>query len=505
MIGVRDQYLQVRETHCAGVVLVGERAFKFKKAVDLGFLDFRSPQARWRACRTEVELNRRFAPDVYLGVASLSLPDGTEEPLVVMRRMPDDRRLASLVRGGADVDDALRQLARQLAIAHARSPRTAEIDQQVGIDALRGRWMANLEEARQSVPTVLGAPVFAEVERLVHRFLDGRKALFDRRVSEGCAVDGHGDLMAEDIFCLDDGPRVLDCLEFDDALRYVDRLDDAAFLCMDLERLATPALGSTFLAWYAEFSGDAAPQSLRHHYIAYRAFMRAKIACLRTDLGSQAVVEARQLLGISHRHLQAGRVTLTLVGGLPGTGKTTLARALGDRLGAVVLSSDRIRKELASVDPQRSAAAPWGEGIYTAGHTREAYSELLHQARVLLGLGESVVLDASWSSEEHRAAARALAQETASDLTEVRCEAAADLVTQRLALRHAHRRLVGDLSDADVGVATTMASVFAPWPEAVTMDTAPPPEDTARQVAELVRPAATGYAAPQPRSMMAPD
>ncbi|HET8560760.1 MAG TPA: AAA family ATPase [Marmoricola sp.] len=505
MRGVPDQSLQVRETHCGGVVLVGERAFKFKKPVDLGFLDFRTPQARWAACRDEVELNSRFAPDVYLGVATLALPDGAEEPLVVMRRMPDDRRLATLVRRGADVDEALRGLARQLAVAHARSRRSADIDERAGVDALRGRWTANLDEARRSVPAVLGAPVFADVERLVHRFLSGRRALFELRVAEGCAVDGHGDLMAEDIFCLDDGPRALDCLEFDEALRFVDRLDDAAFLCMDLERLGAPRLGSAFLAWYAEFSGDAAPSSLRHHYVAYRAFMRAKIACLRTDLGSRAVVEARQLLGISHRHLQEGRVTLTVVGGLPGTGKTTLARALGDRLGAVVLSSDRIRKELASIDPQRSAAAPWGEGIYSSGHTRRAYAELLRQARQLLGLGESVVLDASWSSAEQRAAARGLARETASDLTEVRCLAADDLVAERLSLRRAHRRLAGDFSDADTAVATTMASVFAPWPEAVAVDTAPPPEDTARQVAALVRPVTTGYAAPRPRSMIAPD
>ena len=505
MAPAQDPFLEVRETHCAGVVLVGDRAFKFKKPVDLGFLDFHTQEARWRACRQELLLNRRFAPDVYLGLGELALPDGAREPVVVMRRMPEDRRLSTLVRRGADVSDCLRTLARRLTVAHTRSRRGPEIDERAWIEALRRRWVANLDEARRSVPRVLAPDVFAEVEQGVHRFLDGRRRLFERRVAEGCAVDGHGDLMAEDVFCLDDGPRALDCLEFDPALRYVDRLDDAAFLCMDLEHLGAPDLGADFLGWYAEFSGDAAPMSLRHHYVAYRAFVRAKIACLRTDLGARAVADARLLLGITRRHLQDGRVTLTLVGGLPGTGKTTLARALADRLGAVVLSSDRIRKELAQLDPRRSAAAAFGEGIYTDEHTRGAYAELLRQARTLVGLGESVVLDASWSAAEHRDAARMLARETSTDLVEVRCVATPELVQQRLALRRAQRHLAGNhLSDADAAVAAMMADRFAPWPESVLVDTAEEPEALAARLAAIVRPRAP-YAAPRPRSVMAAD
>ncbi|HET8603301.1 MAG TPA: AAA family ATPase [Marmoricola sp.] len=505
MAAAQDPFLEVRETHCAGVVLAGDRAFKFKKPVDLGFLDFRTQEARWRACQQELELNRRFSPDVYLGLGELSLPDGAREPVVVMRRMPEDRRLATLVRHGADVSECLRTLARQLAVAHARSRHAPEIDERAGVDALRRRWVANIDEARRSVPEVLAPAVFHEVEHAAHRFLDGRRHLFDRRVAEGCAVDGHGDLMADDVFCLADGPRALDCLEFDPALRYVDRLDDAAFLCMDLEHLGAPQLGEAFLGWYAEFSGDAAPTSLRHHYVAYRAFMRAKIACLRTDLGSRGVAEARLLLGIARRHLQDGRVTLTLVGGLPGTGKTTLARALADRLGAVVLSSDRIRKELARLDPQRSAAAAYGAGIYTEEHTGQCYAELLRQARSLLELGESVVLDASWSAAEHRQTARALARETFSDLAEVRCVAAPELVQQRLALRRAQRHLAGNhLSDADAAVATVMAGRFAAWPESLLVDTAEPAEELAERLAAMVRPSAP-YAAPQPRSLMVAD
>ena len=163
---------------------------------------------------------------------------------------------------------------------------------------------------------------------------------------------GHGDLIADDIFGLDDGPRILDCLEFDDRLRWLDGLDDAAFLATDLERLGAPELAEQFLAAYAEYSGDPAPVSLRHHYVAYRAFVRVKVACLRAGQGDPAGgFEARHLAEVGLRHLRAGAVSLVLVGGLPGTGKSALAGAAADQRGVTLLSSDRVRKELAACPP----------------------------------------------------------------------------------------------------------------------------------------------------------
>src|SRR5208282_1954760 len=152
------------------------------------------------------------------------------------------------------------------------------------------------------------------------------------------------------------------------------------------------------------YSGDPAPASLRRHYVAYRAFVRVKVACLQAARGDgNAAAQAWQLAGITLRHLRAGAVTLVLAGGLPGTGKTALAGALADRLGFTVLSSDRIRKELAGVPAGQRCAAPWGTGIYTAARTEQVYSEMLGRAGRLLALGESVIADASFVSAAHRA------------------------------------------------------------------------------------------------------
>ena len=465
-----EPFAAVAETHSAVVFFAGDRAYKLKKPVDLGFLDFVSPRARAVACRRETELNRRFAPDVYLGVAEIRAPGGGVcDHLVVMRRMPASRRLSALVTARAPVDGALRQVARGLAAWHAAAPRSPQIAAQGGQDALRARWQANITQARESCGHLLQDAGLEEIEQLAGRFTAGRGPLFTGRIRTGRVVDGHGDLLADDIFCLPDGVRILDCLDFDDNLRWLDGLDDASFLAMDLQRLGAPDLAHRFTSWYAEYSGDPAPPSLRHHYVAYRAFVRAKVACLRARQGDgQAAAEAWQLAGMTLGHLRAGAVTLVLIGGPPGTGKTTLAGALADRLGFTVLSSDRIRKELAGVPAEQRCAASWGAGIYAAACTERVYAELLGRTRRLLGLGESVIVDASFIFPAQRAAAAAAAAAAHADLVQLRCAAPAEVAGQRLAAR------TGGISDADADIARQMAAVEAPWPEAVASTPASP-------------------------------
>lgn len=464
------QAAALHETHIGVVLLLGDRAYKLKKPVRTPFLDFSTPERRLAALQQELELNRRLTPDVYLGLARVSeIPGKPAEHLLVMRRMPAERRLATLVREGAEVGEALRALARLIAAFHAGAERGPRVAAEGGREALRARWRANTAELRPFEGTVLPARTADALDRLVTRFLDGRGPLFAQRIADERIVDGHGDLIAADVFCLDDGPRVLDCLEFDDRLRFVDALDDVAFLAMDLEQLGRPDLGERFLDDYVEFSGDPAPTSLRHHYTAYRAGVRAKVACLRHAQGEpSAGEEAGRYTEIALQHLRVGAPRLVLVGGLPGTGKTTIAGALADRFGAVVLSSDRVRKELAGITPSTPAAAGFGEGIYAPGRTDELYAELLHRAEQLLGRGESVVLDASWTSAPHRASAVDVARRTSSELLQLQCRAGTEIAAHRIACR------VHGASDATVPVATLMSRAADPWPDATPIDTTGP-------------------------------
>lgn len=467
-----EPWAGVAESHSAVVFFAGDRAYKLKKPVRLSFLDFSTLEARAVACARETELNRQFAPDVYLGVADVHGPDGSIcDHLVMMRRMPAARRLSALVRSRAPVTAPLRKVARTLAAQHSKATRTPQIAGQGSRDALRRRWAANIQETRQihedlTARAPLDAAVLDETERLVSRFLTRRTALFDARIRESWIVEGHGDLLADDIFCLDDGPRILDCLDFDDRLRWLDGLDDAAFLAMDLDRLDAPQLAERFLAAYIEFSADPAPPSLCHHYIAYRAFVRAKVACLRVAQGDPAAaLEARQLADLALRHLRAGAVTLVLVGGLPGSGKSALAGTIAGQLGFTVLNSDRIRKELAGLPAETSARSPYGTGIYAPRWTERTYDELLHRATALVERGESVIADASFISARERAAAVEAADDVGADLVQLRCTASRELADTRMATR------TGDVSDADHTVAAHMEAAADPWPDATVIDT----------------------------------
>ena len=462
-----EPFAGASETHSAVVYFAGNRACKLKKPVRLGFLDFSTVLARAQACARETELNRRFAPDVYLGVAEVRDEAGEAcDHLVVMRRMPANRRLAALIQAGEAVEGPVRQVARILAAQHASAERGGAISEQGSRDVTRHRWQDNLEQLGAAPGSLLDKAELNEIARLAEQFLAGRQRLFDTRCDAGRIVDGHGDLLADDIFCLDDGPRVLDCLDFDDRLRWVDGLDDAAFLAMDLEQLGAVHLAGRFMRWYSEYSGDRAPAALVHHFVAYRALVRAKVGCIRAGQGSAAApAEARHLTAAATRHLRAGAVTLVLVGGLPGTGKTGIAGKLAEQLGFPVLSSDRIRKELAGMPPEEPVAAEFGDGIYARSWTERTYSELLSRAARLLAMGESVLIDATWASAEHRRAAAELAARTSTELVQLQCTAPAQLAASRILARGS------GASDATPAIAARMAAEQAPWPEALVIDT----------------------------------
>ena len=463
----------VAETHISVLVSIGDRVYKLKKPVNLGFLDFSTREARQQACHREVALNRRLAPDVYLGVADVLGPDGIPcDHLVVMRRMPAERRLAALVRAGAPLGNVLTEIARRVAVFHAGAATSEEISSAGQREAVQANWQGNFSQLTSFVGTVLDPGISERVEELVGRYLAGRDRLFDQRIALGCIRDGHGDLQAEDIFCLEDGPRILDCIEFDDRLRHGDVLADIAFLAMDLERLGVPAAADRFLASYREFAGETYPDSLAHHYVAYRAHVRAKVACLRHGQGDpEAAAGARSLLDLTVRHLEQGRVRLVIVGGLPGTGKSTLAARLADATGWSVLRSDEVRKDIAGLGHATPAPSAPGEGLYRPEFTDATYRALIDRARTALELGESVILDASWSDRRHREMAAEVARATASDLAELECVAPTAVAEARL-----RRRLAGgrDASDATPDVAAAMAIRFDPWPVASVVDTAAP-------------------------------
>jgi aminoglycoside phosphotransferase family enzyme/predicted kinase len=460
----------VVETHTSTLFFVDDLVYKRKKPLDLGFCDFRTRASRRAACHEEVRLNRRLAPDVYLGVADVLGPDGAPcDHLVVMRRLPADRRLSHLIERAEDVHAALRQVAEQLAGLHLRSPAPAGLARVGDAASWLQLWSDGLDALR-AFPDLVPDDMRERTRELAMRWLDGRSHLLDGRIAQGRMHDGHGDLLADDIFVLPEGPQILDCLEFDERLRVGDGLADAAFLAMDLERLGAPDLARFFLSTYEDLTGDTAPASLEDLYLGYRAHVRSKVTSVRArqDGLPETAALARSLAGLALAHLERGRVRLVVVGGLPGTGKTTLAARVAQQEGWVHLSSDVTRKRLAGLAPG---------GLYAPDATARTYRELLDQARALLADGESVVLDASFVAEQWREAARATARDTHADVVELQCRAPEHVAEARLVSRPAGP------SDATAEVRRAMSTRLAPWPEALRIDTSGSVEESSRQVA----------------------
>ncbi len=484
-------YVAMHETHTGVVVLAGNRAFKAKKPLLTDFLDFRTPERRERACRREVELNRRLSPDSYVGVAHLTDPNGgPAEPIVVMRRYRDDDRLAAIVtRDGDGSAESVRGLLDTIAVVLARFHRRAErgpvINAQGEPDAIDRRWRENLSEldhyAETSISSV-SAETVSRIRRLAAEFISGRGPLFARRIEEGLIVDGHGDLLADDIFCVQGEPALLDCLEFDDELRYVDCVDDAAFLAMDLEFLGRKDLAAHFLQRYAVHAADWAPPALQDFYVAYRAVVRAKVDCVRASQGkSEAALDAARHLAIAVQRLQEGRVRLALVGGNPGTGKSTIARALAEATGARVISTDDVRRELRDSGVIEGDFGVLDQGLYSRENVATVYEVALRRAGPLLGAGQSVILDGTWRDPQMRARAHGLASETHSAMVELRCVAAGDTAAGRIETRRTGN------SEVTVEIAAAMAAQDAGWDTAHQIDTAHSLESLARDAHDVWR------------------
>ncbi|CCQ13562.1 putative uncharacterized protein [Rhodococcus sp. AW25M09] len=458
----------VHETHSAYVFLLGDVAYKMKKPIGTDFLDFRTVESRRTACKREFALNSRFAPDVYLGLAELSDPEGgPAEPLLKMRRLPDSTRLSTRAAAGDDIGTDIDLVARTIALAHNNSPRRTDIDDEGRLGALEQRWLNNIRELRALAVGVVDHALVDRLERLSLRYVSGRSPLFDQRIARRCIVDGHGDLLSDDIFCLPDGPRILDCLDFDDRLRFLDAIDDVACLAMDLEFQGRPDAARRFVSSYLEATEDNPPCSLIDHYIAYRATVRAKVACLRFHQGHpSSKADALAHLQLALAHLTSSAVTITLLGGLPGTGKSTVAAALAERTGAVVLSSDVVRKERSGLDPLSPHPSAVGCGLYTTEKTAGTYRELIRRAHDQVTMGRSVIIDASWNDELTRNQARILAAMTHSDTVELECRAPKPIALERIENR------VRGASDASWAVYEAMACARHPWPSATKIDTA---------------------------------
>jgi aminoglycoside phosphotransferase family enzyme len=494
---------EVVETVLSTVWLSGDRVYKLLKPVTTGFVDFSLRVHRLAAAAREFELNHRISPDVYLGTADVIEHGHVSDRMIVMQRLPADRQMDRLV-GDPDFQHQVLRVARLVAAFHAgQPPLEGPAACVASVDALRQNWRDNFEALAPVVGTAIPAEEFQRVELLANRYLDGRQMLFEDRIAAGMVRDGHGDLRCEHVFCLEDGPRLIDCLAFRDDLRAADVLNDVAFLAMDLHRLAGPAMAKLFIERYDEFFNEHHPASLAHFYVAYRAHVRAKVAAIRFAQGDHEVLtEVADYHRLAADHLEVGQPKLIVVGGGAGVGKSTVAAGLAERLGATWIRSDEIRKQLAGVEPGDHLFCDPGAGQYSPRFSNAVYREMVNQAELLVTRGHSVVLDATWADDQHRELLRTCADRTSAALLELCCEAPLGLARERIARRMASHY---NPSDATPEIADHIAAGFDPWPAAMAVDTSGSIADSVERAYCQVMDLPYGDAAVQPPSVVVDD
>lgn len=475
--------VEVIETHLSRLYLVGERVFKVKKAVDLGFVDFTTLAKRRHACEEEVRLNRRLAPGIYRGVlpivrdaAGRVRVGGAGEPIeyaVEMERLPAAQMLDRKLERGEIDSECLDRIVALLADFHAGAERGPAIDRLAAPDAVAQRVRENLDESEaaarrldaacESAAPCLPPRVAAHLRGAFARFVQEERARFERRIAQRRIVEGHGDLHAGNLCVLPDRLVAFDCIEFSLALRCLDVAADLAFLLMDLDRLGFPAFGRDLARRYAQRSGDSDLEAMLSFYKAHLACVRGKVAALRGAGSEDAGMRARaRIEALGFFALAAGYALppfLIATCGLPGSGKSYIARRIASPLNALHLQSDFERKRMAGVAPTARVPRERQAEVYSAAMTDRTYAVLADGARRELTRRRRVILDATFARAKQRARPLALAHELAIPFVLLKCEVDETEARRRLTARAGER---GEVSDADVAVFEQARAGFEP-------------------------------------------
>ncbi|MBL0141700.1 MAG: AAA family ATPase [Betaproteobacteria bacterium] len=496
--------VELLETHISWVLLAGDLAYKIKKPVSLGFVDFSTLDSRRYYCEEELRLNRRTAPDLYLGVVpitgtpALPVMGGTGQAFeyaVKMRRFPQEALLDRVAKAGALTPRQIDSFARSVVAFHGCVARAGGegafgAPAQILADAVDNFAQLELQDDQDGTRKLRQALCSWTL-----REFNLLEPVLARRKHGGFVRECHGDLHLGNVALFKGEPVAFDAIEFNETFRWIDVMNDVAFPVMDLFHYGVPRLAHRFMDAYLEATGDFGGLRPLRFYLAYRAMVRAKVSCIRAH---QAGIDAadrdrsarayRDYLGLAQEFTARGRPALIVMHGLSGSGKTTVSQALVELLGAVRLRSDVERKRLAGLEAgARTNSAPGG-GLYTPETDRLTYARLAALAGEVLDAGYPAIVDAAFLKSAWREMFREFARERGAPFVLVACAAPEEALRARIGKR---TRAGTDASEAGIAVLERqLATLEALSPDeldtAVIVDTMAPggaPEDVARSLA----------------------
>jgi uncharacterized protein len=494
------------QTHISYVFLAGSEVYKVKKGVRFPFLDFSTLERRRFFCREEVRLNQRLAPKTYLGVVAirrddtgyrLTVEDDREalEYAVHMRRLPDDRILTALLDRDEVSPELIASLADLLAKFHAQARTGPDVTSGGDVQAVARLLEDNFSNARRFRDVTIAGADDDAIQSFSRRFLSTHEPLLRRRQREGRIRECHGDLHSEHVCCTE--PVVIfDCIEFDPRLRNCDVAAEMAFLAMDLDFHGHAELAQRLVQRYSEVASDRELGTLVPFYACYRAYVRGLVDSLTAAEGEVAPADreaasrsAERRFALAYRYTWRQTRGLLVVGGLSGTGKSTLAEALRRRTGFEHIASDVVRKRLVGIPSRRRLAGDEAEKLYAPEMSARTYARMYDEASSVLRAGRGAIVDGTFQRRLDRQAARDLAHRHGVPLLIVECVCDDEEVRRRLSLR---QRLGEDASDADWQVYLQQRRHREPIEAAeegdvVRLDTRQSPEAGSRVIESVLR------------------
>ncbi len=456
--------VQHRETHISHVLLTGELAYKIKKPLDLGFLDFSTLDRRRHICQEEVRLNRRLAPDFYLGVVPITgtpaapRVDGTGEAIeyaVKMRQFPPDATLDQIDRQGGLTAAQVEAIATAIARFHLHACERAGRDGAWGDP--QQIWQPVAQNFLQIAPR-LNDPSDLQTLDVLQRWSETEHArlapLMATRKRDGFIRECHGDLHLGNLAWVDEKLLVFDCLEFNPQLRWIDIQSEIAFCYMDLLQRGHADWAWLLLNAWLEETGDYAGLALLRYYAVYRALVRVKVAALRSrqvdgSTREAALAEAHLLLDLATRLTRPLPRRLDITHGLSGSGKTTATRSLMQSPGAIRLRSDVERKRLAGIGSLARSGSGVGEHLYATDATRRTYDHMAGLAGAVLDAGWPVIVDATFIARWQRDLLRRQAQAHGVGFRVLDFQLPVDTLRERIVKRTCEAK---DASEADLEV-----------------------------------------------------
>ena len=470
--------VELLQTHISCILLAGDYAYKIKKPVNLGFLDFSTLAARRHYCEEELRLNRRTAPALYLDVLAIG---GSESAPVIggggapieyalrMRRFDQDDLLDRMARRGALTPQHIDALARGLAAFHAQIERAGSGEAYGSPERILAPALQNFEQMLPLVSAKADIALLARLRDWSVREHAALAAVFAARKRDGWVRECHGDLHLGNIALLAGVPTPFDGIEFNPDFRWIDVMNEIAFLVMDLLDHGLPRLAFRFLNAYLEFTGDYAGLRVLRFYLVYRALVRAKVSCLRAHQAgivahekSEVEREYRRHLHLAERLAAPAHAAMLIMHGLSGSGKTTIAQNLLEALGAVRLRSDVERKRLFGIAAGARSGSGLDEGLYAPQASVRTYARLAELARAVLAARFPVIVDAAFLKRDERERFAGLARDAGARFLIAACTASPAVLRARVAARE---RDAGDASEAGLAVLERQCASAQPLAE----------------------------------------